>query len=124
MKLRTYLISLLLISSNCFAKDHCKYLSVKHVSELFNELAQFKASKSIPVLDYYCRPCNDTYVRPIVVQELEYKTHDVKGFASILINGKEYDFAYLFLNGQNLGHKYQCKTEVSSKTLFPTQEKS
>lgn len=123
MKLHTYLISFFLLSTNCFAKDYCKYLSVKHASELFNELAQFKARKSIPVLDYYCRPCNDSYVRPIVVKELEFKTHEIKGFASILINGEPYDFAYLFLKGQNLGHKYQCKTEVSSKTLFLTQEK-
>lgn len=123
MKLRTYLVSLLLFSSQCFAQDHCKYLSVKHVTELFDELAQFKAQHSTPVIDYYCGPCNDDYVRPIVLEELEYKPHHVKGFASVLINGKAYDFAYLYLKGKNLGHKYNCKTNVSSETLFASQNK-
>ncbi|MCO4753416.1 MAG: hypothetical protein KC478_02985 [Bacteriovoracaceae bacterium] len=122
MNMHTYLISFLLFSSTAFA-GHCKYLSVKHINAAFNELAQYKAQTSTPIVDYYCKSCNDTYVRPIVLEELEYKPHQIKGFASIFINGKQMDLAYLYLNGQNLGHKYNCKTDIASKVLFGSKDK-
>lgn len=98
--------------------SHCKYISAKYATKAFEDLARYKRSSNIPVVDQFCESCEDAYVKPIVIEELEYKTYQVKGFASISINGEEVDLAYLFLNGENLGHSYNCKTQVASQFLF------
>lgn len=123
---KTYLlisIFILGLSANSFAGSHCKYLSAKYANKAYNDLktlqeTQSKASE-FAIIDQYCESCKDTYVKPIILEKVEYRPFkQVRGYASIAINGKEVDLAYLYLNGKNLGFRYNCKTAAASEYLF------
>ncbi len=96
----------------------CKYLNSKRATQAFERLINYKKERSIAIVDKYCEACGDTYVEPLVLEEITYRPYDVKGFASIGINGKERDLAFLYLEGENLGHKYGCKAANVHASLF------
>lgn len=110
-------IFLALFTSVSVNASHCKYLNVKSANEAFKELSKLKGQGGYPIIDRFCKECGDTYIKPIVLDSLEYRPYQVKGYASVLINGAEMDFAYLYLEGENLGAKYDCETS-SAKNLF------
>src|SRR5690554_1554136 len=75
---------------------HCKFLSAKYAAQAFELLRQHDKASAIAVVDHYCQECLDPYVRPLVVDRLEYRAHQVKGYGGIAINGEVVDLAYLF----------------------------
>lgn len=110
---------LFILPGVCFGESgHCKFLSAKYAAKAFTDLSALVKAKEIPVIDKYCASCNDPYVKPIVIEKVGYKPHQVKGYASISINDKEVDLAYLYLNGRNLGYTYHCKTQAATEYLF------
>ena len=116
-KQKNFTIFLALFTSVSVNASHCKYLSAKSATQVFEELSALKSKGDYAIVDRFCKECGDTYIRPIVLDSLEYRPHQVRGYASVLINGAEMDFAYLYLEGKNLGSKYDCETS-SAKNLF------
>lgn len=110
----------LFVSTSTFA-GHCKYLPAKDAMKVFEKLSSYKKGKKIAVIDEYCKPCKDSYVKALVIDQIAYAPYEVKGYGSISINGKPKDLAFLYLDGKNLGAEFNCKTTVSDATLF-TQE--
>lgn len=125
MKTTLFLMAIYSSIAACSAfAGHCKYLSAKYATEAFKDLSKYSKSAYLPIVDRYCAECMDEYVKPVVIEDIEYRPHQVKGYAGIVINGKEVDLAYLYLNGKNLGHRYNCKTPVASEYLFGPKQKT
>lgn len=101
---------------------HCRYLSAKYATEAFKALSQYKEQNYLPIIDRYCESCSDSYVKPIVIEDIKYLPYQVKGYASLAINGKEVDLAYLYLDGKNLGYRFNCKTSAASEYLFAPKQ--
>lgn len=120
-KQKFFTFILTLFTSISLKASHCMYLDAKSATQVFEELREYKGESEWAIIDQYCRSCGDTYIRPIVLENLEYRPYQVKGFASILINGKEMDFAYLYLRGENIGAKHNCKTSGASENLFTSK---
>jgi len=78
------------------------------VEKLLNE---FKANNPIAVIDRYCLSCRDQYVKPIVIDQIEIKDFQVRGYKEIYVNQKKIDLAYIYLNGENLAEKIGCKVK-------------
>jgi len=115
MKLTTLTI-FLAISSSSFAAT-CKYLPKAKMSKVVEILTAHAASNKIAVIDKYCESCLDKSPKAIVIDSFKTKQHQISGFESLEINGKVYDLAYLYIDGENLSHKFNCHNKYISQYL-------
>lgn len=105
------------ISSNI----QCQKLSKLQARKAYQFLNHFRLkSKHIPIVDYYCEQCLDSYVRPIVMDDNSIQVKRNKNEPktwNLFINGEVLNVAHLFLNNVNLGYRIGCMPKYVSKRI-------
>lgn len=76
------------------------------------------AFKDIAVIDSYCISCNDNYVKPIVIDKVEVKAHNVNGFYTLNVNDQPLELANIYLDGENLAYKVGCESKFATRYLY------
>ena len=110
MKLTT--IFIFFFSIKAFSSQ-CVDLKYNQASKALKIVNNSKINKEFYVLDKYCESCLDTYPKPILLNDIEIDSSD--SISHILINGKVEDLAYIYVDGENLAQKVNCRTIAVSK---------
>ena len=100
----------LLMTSTLAWADQCSTLPADKAQQAYKIIDKFIKSNEIAVLDIYCEACRDDYPIAIVADSVDIKEFQVKGYKEVLINDKNVDLAYLYLNGENIAKMVGCKT--------------
>ena len=81
-------------------------------------LKTLQKKNPIMVIDKFCEFCqNESRPNPIVVTKISMVKDSSRKIASILINKKKVDLAYIFVNGDNLAKAINCETYAVSANL-------
>lgn len=114
---RLGVILALLITSQAYAfNDQCKNLTAGQANKAKSFIQKsYQVTKNIPVIDYLCEHCGDSYIKPIVMDSVKLKNNG--NLFELMINGKPQNLAYLYLNGRNIAHYVGCKPKAVSKFL-------
>lgn len=103
------IITLFLLGSVSSYASQCQAILGVDAQKIVKMLREHKLNNSIAVIDKYCHSCRDQYVKPIVIEQIELKDFQVRGYKEVYINRKKIDLAYIYLNGENLAEKIGCK---------------
>lgn len=115
--MKTFISILLFMQVVQAYADQCSVLPAKQAKKAQEILQKHLSDNSIAVIDKYCEACRDEYIKPIVIDSIEMKDFQVRGYNELYINSKKIDLAYLYLGGVNLAGKIGCKAIGVSKYL-------
>ena len=111
MKMLFYSLFLCIVLIGQANASQCQAVKGIDAIKVEKLLTDFKAKNSIAVIDRYCLSCRDQYVEPIVIEQVELRDFQVRGYKEIYVNQKKIDLAYIYLNGENLAEKIGCKVK-------------
>jgi hypothetical protein len=105
-----------LMSLSAFA-DQCSVLKISSANIAKEILSTHLSSNKIAVIDKFCESCMDKRAMPIVIDSIETKDFQVKGYKEIYINKQKIDLAYIYINGKNIATSIGCRTIGVSEYL-------
>lgn len=96
----------------------CKSLEIAKANRALRILETLQKKSPIMVIDKFCEFCeNESFPNPIVVNKITLVKDANRKIASIFINKKKVDLAYIFVDGNNLAKAINCKTYAVSANL-------
>jgi hypothetical protein len=122
--MKNVIAAILLVLSIATNAAECKFIPKKSAQKIKSILNQHHAFEEIAVIDSFCKECEDTYVRPIVIDKIEMKKHSIKGFYSLNINNEPLELAHIYLNGENLAYKIGCDSKFATKYLYQVPKRT
>jgi hypothetical protein len=87
----------------------CNALPQSMANKAYELLDKHKKLNEIAVIDIYCEACRDEAPKPMVVDSVNLKDFQIKGYKQVMVNNKKIDLAYTYINGENVATIIGCK---------------